>query len=640
MSDAKRTPSASAALGTGLSLGWVLAVVALTVLGLALRLAGFHESLFADEIYSYRIVGNYGFLDVIGEVHDTAITPPLHYLLARVAVEFGDPTTWIRLPSILFGAATVPLVFVLGLRTVGRRAALFAAAVAAISPFAVFYGTEARAYATMMFLVVLSTLALLIALDTGRRRWLVLYAIASALVLYAHYSGVFCIAAQAVWSLVAYRDRTRELLLANVAIALAYAPWLPSFLFQGDEHPPEQISLVSQVTLDSFVDAILGTFPGRPFVILEVVPGRAALFAMAAAVVLAAGAGLWSLRGRVGGLPRPSTQTILLLVLAVATPVGITTYSLAETSLFGPRNLAASLPAAWLLLGRLFTAPRWPLGLIAPAVVLGALAVGTARSLEDSHRRPPYREAAAFVDERARGCDPVVEPLWLSPKNALSKSLTPQLRRDHPVRRIPVDADTGWGPVAQSERVLIVVQPVEALSGISWNRRLGGDYEQVERRTFQGAIPVVVYEYRRTEGRAMPTQLLGGSGSERIRLPGGGVLPVDSQGSTGFVETVFSRDEVLNVHGWAIDSRGKRPARRVLVFDEGGCLVASGRPRLVRDDVAEVEGAPFRRSGFRLEALPGDAETLAQPGRLRVYGVSGSRAWELSRELVKYPNAR
>ena len=86
---------------------------------------GFHESLFADEIYSYRIVANYGFLDVVREVHDTAITPPLHYLLAHGAVEFGDDATWIRMPSIVLGAATVPLVYLLGTRTVGRTAGLF-----------------------------------------------------------------------------------------------------------------------------------------------------------------------------------------------------------------------------------------------------------------------------------------------------------------------------------------------------------------------------------------------------------------------------------------------------------------------------------------------------------------------------------
>jgi hypothetical protein len=623
LSNAQRTSSASA-----------LAVAGLTVLALGLRFVGFHESLFADEIYTYRIVGNYGFLDVIGQVHDTAITPPLHYLLARVAVELGEPTSWIRLPSILLGAATVPITYLLGLRTVGRGAALFAAAVAAISPFTVFYGTEARAYATMLFLVVLSTLALLIALDTGRRRWLVLYVIAAALVLYAHYSGVFVVAVQAVWSLAAHRERFRELLVANLAIALLYAPWLPSFLFQGDEHPPDQISVVSQVTLDSLVDTLLGTFPGRPFVVLDVVPGPLALVTIAAATLLAAGAALWALRSSGSPLPRPSSRTALLWALALATPIGISLYSLIETSLFGPRNLAASLPAAWLLLGRLLTSPRGRLAVVAPAVVLVALGVGTARSLETENRRPPYREAAAFVDDRARGCDPVVEVLWLSPKNALSKALEPQLKRPHPLFRIR--EDTGWAPVARSQRVLLVIQPVEALRDKSWNRRLGGGYELSERRQFAGVIPVVVYDYRRTEGDARPTRLVG----DRIRLSGGGTLRVDRPETPGFVEVVTSKDEVLKVHGWAIDSRAGVPPRRILVFDRQGCLLMSGRPETVREDVAREHGEGFRRSGFQIEQLAGDAEKLAQPGAVRVFGASRTRAWELTAGDATYPQTR
>ena len=85
-------------------------VGALTAIAFAVRLLGFHESLFADEIYSYWIVANYGFLDMVREVHDTAITPPLHYLLAHGAVKFGEDATWIRMPSIVLGTATVPLV--------------------------------------------------------------------------------------------------------------------------------------------------------------------------------------------------------------------------------------------------------------------------------------------------------------------------------------------------------------------------------------------------------------------------------------------------------------------------------------------------------------------------------------------------
>jgi hypothetical protein len=46
--------------------------------------------------------------------------------------------------------------------------------------------------------------------------------------------------------------------------------------------------------------------------------------------------------------------------------------------------------------------------------------------------------------------------------------------------------------------------------------------------------------------------------------------------------------------------------------------------------VAAAAGPATRRSGFEIRILAGDAETLAQPGRLRVFGVSGSQAWELA----------
>ena len=74
--------------------------------------------------------------------------------------------------------------------------------------------------------------------------------------------------------------------------------------------------------------------------------------------------------------------------------------------------------------------------MVAAGAVTAALAVGTVKSLDEDYRRPPYREVAAALDARARDCEPVVEVLWLSPKNALSKALAPQLRAGHPVARI------------------------------------------------------------------------------------------------------------------------------------------------------------------------------------------------------------
>ena len=80
--------------------------------------------------------------------------------------------------------------YLLGTRTVGRAAALAGTAFFALSPFAIFYATEARAYALMTLLVVLSTLVLLRALETNERRWWVALALLEAAAMYSLVSHI------------------------------------------------------------------------------------------------------------------------------------------------------------------------------------------------------------------------------------------------------------------------------------------------------------------------------------------------------------------------------------------------------------------------------------------------------------------
>src|SRR5947207_2465258 len=102
----------------------VAALGSLTLLGFVLlRLLGIHQSLFGDEIYTYDIVSSHGLTGVVTAVHDTSITPVLHYLLAWSAVQLGDATTTVRLPSLILGSAAIPLVYLLGRRTVGTAGA-------------------------------------------------------------------------------------------------------------------------------------------------------------------------------------------------------------------------------------------------------------------------------------------------------------------------------------------------------------------------------------------------------------------------------------------------------------------------------------------------------------------------------------
>jgi hypothetical protein len=202
----------------------------LTALALAVRLAGIDESLFGDELFTMHVTAPDTPGGVLREVRapDTEVSPPLFFLLSWAARRLGDPDyTWVRAPSLLLGTATVPLVYALGVRTVGRRAALVGAALMALLPFGIFYSTEARPYATLAFLLTLSTLALTVAVRTGRRKWWLLYALAAVAALYAHYTGIFVVGAQALWALLVYRERRRELVLATGVAAIAYLPWLP-----------------------------------------------------------------------------------------------------------------------------------------------------------------------------------------------------------------------------------------------------------------------------------------------------------------------------------------------------------------------------------------------------------------------------
>ena len=165
-----------------------------------------NQSIFADELSTYWISATHALGGVLSLMYGTAaiqhaeITPPL-YFLAVVADHAGRhmPGAVLRLPSLIAGAVTIPLVYAARPAPLGRRAALVAAALTALSPFMIYYSGEARAYALMMLLLVASTLSMLLALDTGRARWWVLYAACSCAAFYTHYTAAFILATQFVW---------------------------------------------------------------------------------------------------------------------------------------------------------------------------------------------------------------------------------------------------------------------------------------------------------------------------------------------------------------------------------------------------------------------------------------------------------
>lgn len=389
-----------------------LLVGGLTVLAFLLRLGLIRDSLLGDELILYDIVHERGLGAALHIVRETEKTPPLHFLLTWIGAHAFEPRLGVRLPSLLAGTTLVPLVYLIGVRTVGRTAALVGAAVIALQPYALFYGTEARAYAVVTAFTALSTLCLLRALESGRRGWWAGYGLAALAAAYTHYVAIFVLLTQVAWAAWVHRERLRTLLVVNALVVVGFLPWLPSYLLQqshsGDE--ARRIALLAPPSVGYFVRVLGQVTFGEPFVSLRAVPGRAAL--VLGLVALGAGLVAAVVRGR---HERPSSGAMLVILLALATPVGIGLMSsLPDRSFLLPRNLIASTPAIALLFGWLVTSfRRRALVIAATTALVLALGVGAVRALDRANRRSAYRDAAAFIDERARAGDPVLEVFFL-----------------------------------------------------------------------------------------------------------------------------------------------------------------------------------------------------------------------------------
>ena len=250
-----------------------------------MRIPSFSDSLNGDELATYFVTTGHSIGRVIDIVQGPQeVTPPLYPIIAGLTQGIGDQLNSLRWISLLAGVACIPLTYVLGVRTVGRKAALVGAGVMALSPFMIFYATEARAYALMMLLVLGSSLTLLRALEGPRRRWWALYAALSCAAMYTHYTAAFVLLGQAAWALAFHRHAWKWLVGANVAAAVAYLPWLSSYQADQDSPGADLIGVLQPFGVDAFTQDVLHwavSHPGLNFSIREV-PGDGALALMAA----------------------------------------------------------------------------------------------------------------------------------------------------------------------------------------------------------------------------------------------------------------------------------------------------------------------------------------------------------------------
>jgi hypothetical protein len=192
----------------------------LTAAALALRLWGLDSCLWFDEVLTLV-----DFVRMpIGRIVTLFPSQNQHMLFsvlahASVAV-FGESAWALRLPSVLFGIASLWALFFLGRRVIGVREALLACALLTVSYHHIWFSQNARGYMGLMCFATLATWLWLEALARSGWGWWLIYAVVLSLGMWIHMTMVFLPATHAfLYALIVLQDRVGGRRPAGLEIA-------------------------------------------------------------------------------------------------------------------------------------------------------------------------------------------------------------------------------------------------------------------------------------------------------------------------------------------------------------------------------------------------------------------------------------
>lgn len=386
----------------------MLALLLATLAGLALRTIGIGLDLWIDEIATLDNLRTATVSQLV-----TSFTSANNHVLnsllvsASIAV-FGEHEWSVRLPAMLFGVASIPLLYrVAGLSGLSTRAMIGAALILAVSYHHIWFSQNARGYTAYIFFSLLGTVALVRLLESPSRRWQAIFVAASAFNFLALLPSVCVFGAQAIAAVTslflaarrgeAVKERAVGVtvaLAATVAIgALIFAPVLVEMITALARDAPAQVTAYQFWSIAFFQEVLLGLLAG--FTPVWLVP-----------LALVAAGGAWGLFV----LARRAPVITGVLVGAHILFVGLTT--VLGWPIY-PRLFALVLPLAILVALAAADAidmkvARWPLRVAVP-LMAGLLVIGSLAMIARAYGVPkqPYRAALAQLG-RMSGPDSTV----------------------------------------------------------------------------------------------------------------------------------------------------------------------------------------------------------------------------------------
>ena len=321
---------------------------------------------------------------------------------------------------------------------------------------------------------------------------------------------------------------------------------------------------------------------------------------------------------------------VLVVALALVTPLATLLYDLVGPSLYLARNLSASQPAMVVLVAIVACelARRVPgrAAIAIAAVGIAGLGLIVVRSLDPDTTGPPTRRPRA-TSRRSRAPTPSSSSPAAharQPPRALAAAALPQ----RPAPAVPLRRRATPGVAGRPRRRQRLLRGA-GRGGAAARARLrpharrrpgaphpGGRAEQPAARARHADLPRL-----RHGDRAAPERRGGGEISEgTIDWTFGSGVPIEqgaAEGAAGVTPVPGGAD----LAGWAVDSRTGRPADWILVFSDDR-LVAVTALGAMSLAARRARGAPAELSGFAMRMV---GEGL-EPDALRVVAVTGDRA--------------
>ncbi len=334
-----------------------MTLVAICLVAFALRVFQLeHQSLWYDEAFS-------AYLAHFDLAHITArtaadIQPPLYYYLLHFWIALaGDSEFALRFLSLVFGVLTIPLMFVIARRLFNRTPAIIASILATLAPLYIWYSQEARMYTLITLLLLLSSYALLKAIEgNGGNRWQVVFIVANIAAIYTHYFAFAVIAFQWLFVLVSsFRvsgsrfnlklETLKPAIISLAIIAAAFLPWLPFVLARFGQ---DASYWRGALKLDEAMRHILINFTMGESVLESQAQWIATGWLVCLLISLLVG--WWSTRKSNASTIQRSNHPIFFVMLYLIIPLTLLLFLFSRNPKFNARYLMIASPSFFLLL--------------------------------------------------------------------------------------------------------------------------------------------------------------------------------------------------------------------------------------------------------------------------------------------------